>query len=149
MLRTRTDGFSLIELMIVVGLIATLAGISVPAIAGGMRRYTLISASQQVVSTIRSARVQAVGKNRLVEVRFDYPAADQYQIVAPDDTPIGPVMLLPERATFGDVSANVRFTTAGRLDPGVAAPVTIVVSNGYETEDRTISVTSSGRVQLP
>lgn len=149
MILTRPDGFSLIELMIVVGLVAVLAGMTVPAISGAMTRYSLTSASQQVVSTIRSARVQAVGKNRIVEVRFDYPAAGQYQVVAPDDTAIGPVMELPQGAVFGAVSADVEFTTAGRLNAGVAPPVTIVVSNGDETQDRTISVTSSGRVQLP
>ena len=32
-----------------------------------MRRYALITAGQQVVSTIRAARVQAVGKNRVLQ----------------------------------------------------------------------------------
>ena len=73
MIRTRTDGFSLIELMIVVGLIAVLAGVAAPAVAAGMRRYSLITASQQIASTIRAARYQAVGRNVRLRVRFNHP----------------------------------------------------------------------------
>src|SRR5688500_18726187 len=51
MIRTRLDGFSLVELMIVVGLIAVLAGVAAPQVAAGMRQYSLISATQEVGST--------------------------------------------------------------------------------------------------
>jgi prepilin-type N-terminal cleavage/methylation domain-containing protein len=148
MIRTRTDGFSLIELMIVAGLIGVLAGISAPQIAAGMRRYSLISASQQVVSTIRAARAQAVGKNVTLRVRFNHLAAGQYQILDSADAAVGSVQYLPDGADFGAVSGDLQFDTSGRVTPlaGVA-PATIVVSNG--DENRTITVSASGRVQLP
>ena len=81
----RNDGFTLIELLLVVGLIAVLAATTAPSIAGGMRRFTLTSASQQVASTIRTARYQAVGRNTTVRVRFDYPGSGQYQILDGSD----------------------------------------------------------------
>lgn len=151
MTRTRTDGFSLIELMIVAGLIAVLAGISVPMIAAGMTRYSLISASQQVVSTIRSARYQAVGKNVTLRVRFNHPADGQYQVLDVADAAVGDIQFLPDGAAFGDVSGDIQITTAGRVvDPvsGLATTVTIVVTND-DAQIRTITVSASGRVQLP
>ncbi len=148
MTRKRADGFSLVEIMIVEGLAAALAAMSAPAITAGMRRYSLISASQQVVSTIRAARYQAVGKNQTLRVRFNHPAGGQYQILDAADAAVGGVQYLPNGADFGDVSDDVQIDTSGRVS-GVAGapPVTIVVTNG--DEDRTITVSASGRVQLP
>lgn len=74
---TRAGGFSLVEVIVVLGLVSVVAVAAVPSITSGMRRYSLITASEQVVSTIRSARHQAVGKNATLRVRFDYPADDQ------------------------------------------------------------------------
>lgn len=150
MTRTRADGFSLVEIMIVVGLVAVLAGMSAPAISAGMKRYSLISASQQVVSTIRAARYQAVGKNQTLRVRFNHPAAGQYQVLDSADAAVGSIQYLPDGADFGAVSDDLQIDTSGRVT-GVTGvpPVTIVVTNGDEDQNRTITVSASGRVQLP
>ena len=150
MVRSGADGFSLIELMIVAGLIAVLAGVAAPSIDAGMRRYSLITASQQVVSTIRLARHQAIGRNAILRVRFDYPAAGQYQVLDAADAAIGSVQFLPEGANFGTVSGDLQITTSGRVTDLLGNPTTetIVVSND-DNQTRTITVSPSGRVQLP
>lgn len=176
-------GFSLVELMIVAGLIAVLAAMSGPVIQAGMARYALISASQQVASTIRAARFQAVAKNRTLRVRFNCPSAGQYRVVefigtavdtaanrcdstaypfpAADTDPAtlpnldGALQLLPTGAEFGALS-DIEIDTSGRMIPltgcptcvAAAPPATIVVGNGDEDQDRTITVSASGRVQL-
>jgi type IV fimbrial biogenesis protein FimT len=147
----RESGFSLIEVLVVMGLVAILAGITVPTIAASMTRYVLISASQQVASTIRSARVKAVSRNEIVRVRFNHPANGQYQILDSADADLGEAQQLPAGAAFGDISGDVEFDNSGRVTHvgGGPAPVTIVVSNGDEDQDRTITVAASGRVQLP
>ena len=149
-IRTRANGFSLIELLIVAGLIAVFAGVTAPAIASGMRRYSLITASHQVVSTIRSARHQAVGRNAILRVRFDHPAVGQYQMLDAADAAVGDVQFLPAGASFSTVSGDVQINTSGRVTPlaGVPTAATIVVSNN-DGQSRTITVSASGRVQLP
>ena len=149
MLRTRVGGFSLIELTVVVGLIAVLTAMSAPTIAAGMKRYSLISASQQVVSTIRLARYQAVGKNVTLRVRFNHLAPGQYQVLDGADAAVGALQYLPDGTAFFAVSDDLQIDTSGRVT-GVAGapPVTIVVSN-EDAQNRTITVSASGRVQLP
>ena len=150
MRRTGADGFTLIEILIVVGLIMIVAGAAVPTLADAIQRYSLITASQQVVSTIRGARHQAVGQNRILRVRFDFPAAGQYQVLDAADAAVGDVQFLPTGALFGAVSGDIQIITSGRVTDlaGNATTETIVVSND-DGETRTITVSASGRVQLP
>jgi len=150
MIRTRSDGYSLVEIMIVVGLVAVFAAMTAPVMSGAMRRYSLITASQQVVSTIRAARYQAVGKNIILRVRFNSPAARQYRVVDAAEVTVGSVNFLPDGASFGAISGDVEISTAGRVTALAGAlPATIVVTNGDNAQNRTITVSASGRVQLP
>ena len=150
MSRTGADGFTLLEILIVVGLIAVLAGATVPTLTDAIQRYSLMTASQEVVSTIRGARHQAVGQNRVLRVRFDFPAAGQYQVLDAADAAVGDVKTLPEGALFGAVSGDIQITTSGRMTDlaGNTTTETIVVSND-DGQTRTITVSASGRVQLP
>ena len=111
-----------------------------------MDRYEMISTGQQVTSTIRSARFQAVARNTALRVRFDYPATGQYQVVLDSNgtTAICAMQYLPDGVTFG-ASTDVAFDIAGRVTTGAA---TIVVTNGNADYDRTTSVSTSGQVQL-
>jgi prepilin-type N-terminal cleavage/methylation domain-containing protein len=145
----RQDGFTLIELMLVVGLISVLAAASAPSIAGGMRRFTLTTASQQVVSTIRAARYQSVGRNVTLRVRFNFPDAGQYQILDDMDAEIGPVRFLPNGAVFSAVSGDLEINNQGRVTALAGAlPATVILANA-DADVRTISVWGSGRVELP
>ena len=143
-MRSTTAGFTLIETLIVVALVAILAGVAAPVVAGGMARYNLTTAGQQVASTIRAARFQAVGRNVALKVRLNFPAAGQYRIVRDaDDAAVGEVQILPAGITFS-APVDVRVTTAGRF----VANATFRITNGTAATDRIITVATSGRVLL-
>ena len=147
MIQTRADGFSLIEILLAMGLIAVMAGVTAPVITAGMRRYTLRSSVQEVVSTIRAARYQAVGKNRTIRVRFNYPANNQYQVLDGADAAVGDVQYLPARASVF-ASGDLEIDTSGRVTPLAGPlPAMIIATNTYETIS--ITVSASGRVQTP
>jgi prepilin-type N-terminal cleavage/methylation domain-containing protein len=146
MVPAREHGFSLVELMMVGAIAAVLAGVSIPSIAAAMKRYTVIQAGQQVVGTIRAARTQAVGTNQILHVHIDVEARS-HQILDAADAAIGPAMLLPTGAQFVGADADIEFDTSGRLDPALA-PISIVVGDGDTANNRTITVTTSGRVTL-
>jgi type IV fimbrial biogenesis protein FimT len=141
-------GFTLIEALIVVALVSIIAAVSAPAVTTALEQYNVISASQQVASTIRAARMQAVATNTALRVRFDYPSAGRYQVVLNADgvTAVGEVQLLPDDISFVDGFTDLQFSTAGRLLNAGAA--NIVVTNGNAEHDKTITISTSGRVQL-
>ncbi len=126
-------------------MVAVVAAAAVPAIGAGVRRYSLISSSQQVASTIRSARLQAVANNRTLRVRIDCPSPGTYRVVevtgnavidtaanrcdpvafpypAPDADPAtlpnldGPVAFLPQGVLFTSV-LSLEISTTGRVVP--------------------------------
>lgn len=148
-MRRGAAGFSLIEILVVVGLVAILAGMTAPAVSGALERYELISASQQVASTIRAARIQAVARNSRVRTRVVQnapPAPDEYQNELWDGAAwvaLNELNELADDLSFGG-SVNIQFETNGRI----GAPVNIVVTNGTVEQDRTISVSTSGQVRL-
>jgi len=150
-MRSTTAGFTLIETLIVVALIAILAGVSAPVVAGGMARYNLTTAGQQVASTIRSARFQAVGRNTDVRVVFNAGAGtyekEAWNPVTMVWDDIDAIGTLPSGVSFGaGVPANIEFESDGRLPAGAVATA-IAVTDEYE-QTRTITVQPNGRIQL-
>jgi len=135
--------------MLVVGVMAVVAAIAVPTIGAVMRRYALNNLAQQVAATIRSARYTAVAKNKVVRVRFDCPADDEYRMVeftantAIDDDASrcslsaypypdpdaaaapnvdGPVIQVPAGTELG-AATDIQIDTRGRLTPLTGCPM--------------------------
>lgn len=78
-------GFSLIELLIVVGVIAVLAAVSLPAISNYLRHYKIRGAAQQVAGEIQAARSRAINKNVNLGVVFLTLTPTTYRWVIEDD----------------------------------------------------------------
>ncbi len=73
-------GFSLVELMVIVGLLAIVLGIAIPSIGMG-ERVRVNNAASEVRQVLQTARLRAVAVNRPLQVRFNCPAANQLRIV--------------------------------------------------------------------
>jgi Tfp pilus assembly protein FimT len=66
------QGFSVIELAVVVGMIALLAALSAPVIGGYSPSYNSKKAAREIVSQMQLARIHAI-KNRVTTVVVFYP----------------------------------------------------------------------------
>ncbi|TCZ88703.1 GspH/FimT family pseudopilin [Lysobacter sp. N42] len=62
--RRGSGGFTLVELMVVIAVLALLVGIGVPAFNGVIQRNRLAAAANEVVSALQTARMEAVRRNR-------------------------------------------------------------------------------------
>src|SRR5687768_3716829 len=77
-------GFTLIELMVVMGLAGILAAMAVPVYIESSARNRVWTASETIGSQIRQARLKAISRNRVFQVRFSCPAAGQFRVLAVD-----------------------------------------------------------------
>lgn len=64
-------GFTLIEIMVVVIIVAALAVLAIPTITGQMRSRRTQHAAREIAAIYRNARMRAMGRGSAVLVRFD------------------------------------------------------------------------------
>ncbi|MBI5537206.1 MAG: prepilin-type N-terminal cleavage/methylation domain-containing protein [Deltaproteobacteria bacterium] len=69
--RSGSRGFTLVELLTVVGIIAIFAAIALPTVANRMRERRTAQVAHQLVQTYRTAKMRAMGRGSAVLVRYD------------------------------------------------------------------------------
>lgn len=80
-MRSPDRGFSLVELIVITALIATVIAIAVPSLSAYQERMRLGQTARVVERAIHQARQKAVGYNRAMRVRFNCPGPGQYRVV--------------------------------------------------------------------
>src|SRR5262245_38359431 len=109
-------GFSLVELLVVIGVAGVLAAVAAPALLTARDRNKVITSSELVAGQLRQARLAAITRNRSFQVRFNCPnagavrvlevtglpaiddAGDRCSINQPND---GPPVHMPQGISFG------------------------------------------------
>jgi type II secretory pathway pseudopilin PulG len=84
------DGYSLVDVLVTVAVIGTLAAVSAPVISGLTDGIKLGQAAREVERELQTARLRAVSSNRPIRVRFDCPVTGQYRMVELIGTPSAP-----------------------------------------------------------
>jgi type II secretion system protein H len=83
--KEQARGFTLVELLVVVAIIAIMAAISLPSIVGYVRQYKIKGAQQEVAKELQAARGKAIGKNVNFGVVFLTVDDTSYRWIIEDD----------------------------------------------------------------
>lgn len=122
-------GFTLLEMLVVVAIVATMAAVAFPSIATYIRNYKIKGASQEVAGEVTSARSKAIMTNTNAGVSFVAVDADSYRWVHEDlaaGEQLGPLKHLPTGIRFvvsgtANAGPSLRFQRLGGFcNPGVA-----------------------------
>ena len=88
--RQPDGGFSLIDMIVTMTLIAIAAGMAIPYMRDMTDAMRLAQGAREVERELQTARLKAVTSNRVLRVRFNCPAAGQYRTVELIGTPAVP-----------------------------------------------------------
>jgi len=140
-------GLSLIEILLVVGILAILVILAPPLVLDFYKTQQLETHTQGVIQTLRRAQLKAMGVENATSFGV-YLTNDDYTLFqgasyAARDTQYDEVIDLPQIITITNSPKEVAFS---RIEGAPSATGTIILSaNG---ESRTISINEIGRITL-
>jgi len=148
--KTNEKGLTLIELVVVLVIVAILAGLLVPNVGTWLPNYRLRSATRDIVSTMRTAQMKAVSTNSQYRVNFDVAGNGyilQYQTTSGLWVNDGATHNLPTGITFKD--ADFGSASQAVFNSNATSSAGSVTLQNRKGAMQRISLTSStGRVSI-
>jgi prepilin-type N-terminal cleavage/methylation domain-containing protein len=141
------DGFTLLEMLVVAGLVSVMALIAMPSISAALNAHRLTAGLRESAGAIRTARSAAISRNRQARIVV---SADGRTLSVEADRPvvgwtaIGVPVVLEDGVSVSSVtpSNGLLFTGQGRVAGGTAVTVTLQNGRG-DTRQITVSILGS------
>ena len=148
----KDTGFSIFELMVVIGIMAILSTIAVPGIIHWLPKHRVGVAARDVKSTLEFARSNAIKRNRVVRVDFDFGAESLTVIEVVDpDVPVENTLRteqLSDDVDLDDIDLGDEVTFNGYgFAPGSSGGV-VVVNTSDNTLSRSITLSVGGNARI-
>jgi prepilin-type N-terminal cleavage/methylation domain-containing protein len=107
-------GFTMLEVLVVVGIVLTLAAISFPAISQYIRNYKIRAAASAVAGQLQTARSKAIMTNTNAGVSFVAVDADSFRWIQED------LAAADQLGPLYDLPVGIRFVASGTANAGPA-----------------------------
>jgi len=135
--RDNTAGFTLVELMVIIGIVGLIAAIGVPSFNGYMRANRVDTTADRIAADMALARSLAVSQGQVFRFAGD---EDGYEITVPSSGRV-----IQERVFDGAVSLTAD-VTVNFYPWGSADAATLTLDNGNEM--RLIQVLPTGLAEV-
>jgi prepilin-type N-terminal cleavage/methylation domain-containing protein len=152
----RLRGFTLLEVLIVVAVLAILSAISTPIFRGFLKKNELDSVTQGIVYDLKRARANAMsGENGLKwGIRFNSATNSYYYQVFSSpglfsnaSTSIESTIYLPKQIIFSEpAGSSTKDIIFERISGSVSASSSVTIFNSADNMTKTVNVNMSGNV---
>jgi prepilin-type N-terminal cleavage/methylation domain-containing protein len=157
-------GYTIIELLVVLGMITILAGVSVPVFIESSARNRVWTGAELIGANIRQARLKAISRNATFRVQFDCPRVGSLRVLAVTGEPLvdeaadrcdtfllaegdSGELVMPQGVTFGAAVPTLEVNGRGLFTAiGGAVPQTITITNGSMI--RIVRVSAAGQISF-
>jgi type IV fimbrial biogenesis protein FimT len=142
----KNAGFSLTELMVIIGIMGIMAGIAMPNLIGWLPKYRMGSAAREILGTLEFARLTAVKRNVATLVTLDY-ANDLVRVTVGTTTvrtirmPAGIDLKEPASLSLG---ASFNFNGQGMADKSGE----VLISDGGRHPDKKVTLSTGGSIKI-
>jgi type IV fimbrial biogenesis protein FimT len=146
----KNDGFSLHELMVIMGIMAIMCAIAIPSVIGWLPKYRMSSAARELLGAMEFARQNAVRQNAVVVVNFNY-ADETYNATIGGAAlrtwkmPPGVDLKQPSSQALG---ASVRYNNQGMPVDASGNAVSGKVAIGGGGPDKVVSLSAGGSIRI-
>lgn len=145
-MKNRDSGFTLMELVVVIGIIAILSAMSAPVMSRWKARHEFSGAVQDMMLALRQARAVAIKENKVVTVVVT-PGAGTWQAFVDDggsDTTdaVGPVASLPDG--IPDLAQNGVFNTGERDVSSGTVPESVSIDSANFNSSTSVRFNNQG-----
>lgn len=139
----RQSGISLLEVLIVAGVITVLGAIAIPQVSRTLELQRLDSAAARVASKLMDARMNAIKRN--AAGKLSIVSTRTMQVNCPGTTPVGALETLPSGISFSaSTPASITFDSLGRLTTG-AQTATLQSTSGRA---KALTISPAGKITV-
>ncbi len=143
----RNDGFTLMELMVIVAIVAILGALSVAGYTRLIEGTRLTSAANDIKGDLELAKVTAVKRHVTVLAYFDDGAGDSGSYTLTVNTKGGTQILkrtMPKKVQLTGVTTPIGFNTLGMA----SSTGQVMVRTLDNTKFKRVTVTAAGNIKL-
>lgn len=111
-------GFSLIEMLIVMGLVGIIMGIAVPGLYTNVPKWHVRGTARDIAAKLMVARLKAIQDNKLYAIKFTDAVADTFEVETSDDKPWQTITWTSANAAMGMGTGDINITLESCVSTG-------------------------------